>query len=162
MTAATRKSRPAPARSAPLRPTTAYADDTHGWAMEQAAALRAGNLSVLGRENLAEEIESVGRSEFKRLVSVHAPIQLHMLKWQFQPGQCSASCAISIATHRHHVIEVIGDNPRLKSRLDAAFERAYRQARLDALRETGLASTTFPAACPFTRDEAMSRPFLYE
>ncbi|NGM35834.1 DUF29 domain-containing protein [Methylobacterium sp. DB0501] len=141
---------------------TAYADDIYGWAMEQAAALRAGNLSALDRENLAEEIESLGRSEFNRLVSFYALIQLHILKWQCQPGHRSASWAISIATHRQHVVEVIGDNPSLKPRLDEAFERAYRQARLDAMRETGLAAATFPATCPFTRDEAMSRPFLYE
>jgi hypothetical protein len=42
------------------------------------------------------------------------------------------------------------------------LDRAYRQARLDALREPGLVAATFPATCPFTRDEAMSRPFLYE
>lgn len=161
MTAATRKSKPDPARPT-SRPMTAYADDIYGWAMEQAAALRAGDLSALDRENLAEEIESVGRSEFNRLVSFYALIQLHMLKWQFQPGHRGASWAISIATHRQHALEVIGDNPSLKSRLDEAFDRAYRQARLDALRETGLAATTFPATCPFTRDEAMSRPFLYE
>lgn len=61
VTAVTRKSKPEPARST-LCPATAYADDIYGWAMEQAAALRAGDLSALDREHLAEEIESLGRS----------------------------------------------------------------------------------------------------
>lgn len=161
MTAATRKPKPAAVRPTP-GPATAYDDDFYGWTMEQAAALRAGNLSTLDRENLAEEIECLGRSEFNRLVSFYALIQLHILTWQCQPGHRSASWAISIATHRQHALEVIGDNPSLKSRLDEAFDRAYRQARLEAMRETGLASATFPTTCPFTRDEAMSLPFLYE
>jgi Domain of unknown function DUF29 len=161
VTAATRRPKPDSARPTP-RPATAYDDDLYGWAMEQAAALRAGDLSALDRENLAEEIESLGRSEFNRLVSFYALIQLHMLKWQFQPGHRSTSWAISIATHRQHVLEIVGDNPSLTPRLDEAFDRAYRQVRLDTLRETGLAAATFPATCPFTRDEAMSRPFLYE
>ncbi|MCF4127379.1 DUF29 domain-containing protein [Methylobacterium sp. SyP6R] len=162
MTAATRKPKPAPARPAPPLPMTAYADDIYGWAMEQAAALRTGNLSVLDRENLAEEIESLGRSEFNRLVSFYALVQLHMLKWHHQPSHRCASWAVSISTHRKHVSLTIADNPSLKSRLDEAFERAYLQARHDAIRETGFAPAIFPIDCPFTRDEAMSLPFLYE
>jgi hypothetical protein len=162
MTAATRKSKPAPARPAPQPTMTAYADDIYGWAMEQAAALRAGDLSVLDRENLAEEIESLGRSEFNRLVSFYAPVQLHMLKWMHQPSHRCASWAISISTHRQHVSLTIADNPKLKSRLDEAFERAYLQARHDAIRETGLSPKTFPVDCPFTREDAMSRPFHCE
>lgn len=162
MTAATRRSKPAPTRPAPTLPPTAYADDIYGWAMEQAAALRAGNLSALDRENLAEEIESLGRSEFNRLVSFYSLVQLHMLKWEYQPSHRCTSWEVSISTHRKHVRLTIADNPSLKSRLDEAFERAYLQARLDAIRETGLAPKVFPADCPFTRDEAMTRPFVHE
>ncbi|TNC11140.1 DUF29 domain-containing protein [Methylobacterium terricola] len=144
------------------RPMTAYADDIYGWAREQAAALRVGDFSALDRENLAEEIESLGRSEFNRLVSFYALVQLHMLKCEYQPSHRCASWEVSIATHRKHVRLTIADNPSLKSRLDEAFERAYLQARLDAIRETGLAPKAVPATCPFTRDEAMTRPFVHE
>ncbi|WP_298957418.1 DUF29 domain-containing protein [uncultured Methylobacterium sp.] len=143
-------------------PRTAYSDDLYTWAMEQAALLRAGDLSALDRENLAEEIESVGRSEYNRLVSFYALIQLHILKWDHQPNHRSASWAISIATHRQHALEVLAENPGLKPRCDEAFAKAYRGARLDAIRETGLADATFPATCPVTRDAAMTRPFRYE
>ena len=40
-----------------------YDDDAYGWAFEQAALLRAGRWSDLDIEHLADEIESVGRTE---------------------------------------------------------------------------------------------------
>ncbi|MGY2052788.1 DUF29 domain-containing protein [Methylobacterium sp. JK268] len=150
--------------AAPLaaRARAAYDDDLYSWAMEQAALLRAGDLSALDRENLAEEIESLARTEFNRLVSFYRLILLHMLKWEYQPNHRSRSWAISIATHRLHAAEVVKDNPGLRPRLDEAAERAYRHARIEAIAETGLAEAAFPAQSPFTRDEMMSRPYSFE
>jgi hypothetical protein len=42
---------------------TLYDSDFYAWANEQAALLRAGRLSEADVENIAEEIESMGRSE---------------------------------------------------------------------------------------------------
>lgn len=42
---------------------TPYEKDVVAWAIEQAALLRAGNLSALDIVNIAEEIEDVGKSE---------------------------------------------------------------------------------------------------
>jgi hypothetical protein len=42
---------------------TLYERDFHAWANQQAALLRAGQLSDADIENIAEEIESMGRSE---------------------------------------------------------------------------------------------------
>ncbi|MGO9742822.1 MAG: DUF29 family protein, partial [Roseiarcus sp.] len=39
----------------------AYQDDFYAWAMQQAALLRAGRFAVADIENIAEEIESMGR-----------------------------------------------------------------------------------------------------
>jgi hypothetical protein len=150
----------APTLAAPR--CAAYDDDFYTWTVQQAALLRAGDLSALDRENLAEEIESLGRSEFNRLASFYRLVLLHMLKWEHQPNLRSRSWAISIAAHRQHAIEVIADNPGLKPRLDEALERAYRHARLEAIAETGLPASAFPEALPFTRDETMSRPYSFE
>ncbi len=159
MTAATRKSKPASARPASRLSTTAYADDIYGWAMEQAAALRAGNLSVLDRKNLAEEIESLGRSELRSLVSAWRVVLLHMLKCDHQPERHTRSWALSICDQRDEAADILADSPGLKSRLDEAMARAYRGARVDAAREIGLPLRTFPEACPYTRDDLLTRDF---
>lgn len=139
--------------------TPAYDRDFYGWALQQAALLRAGRLEEADLENVAEEIESLGRSEFDRLVSFYRLILLHMLKWERQPNLRSRSWAISIELHRHHANQVLHDNPSLKPRLEEAFRRAYKTARLEAMRETGLPRTVFPEACPFTWDEMLTRHY---
>ena len=48
---------------------TLYERDFYAWANEQAALLRAGKLDHADIENIAEEIESMGRSEKRELVS---------------------------------------------------------------------------------------------
>ncbi len=48
---------------------TRYEQDVVLWAKEQAALLRSGQLSALDIEHIAEEIEDVGKSEQRELVS---------------------------------------------------------------------------------------------
>ena len=47
--------------------TSLYEQDFYAWAHEQAALLRAGALSAADIENIAEEIESMGRGEKREL-----------------------------------------------------------------------------------------------
>jgi hypothetical protein len=46
---------------------TSYEKDVVAWANEQAALLRAGKLSAIDVEHIAEEIEDVGKSEQREL-----------------------------------------------------------------------------------------------
>lgn len=137
----------------------AYADDLYGWAMEQAAALRAGHFSVLDRENLAEEIESLGRSEFYALVEAWRSVLLHMLKVDHQPEGLLRDWALTIQSQRIQAAYLLADSPSLTPRLDEAMARAYGIARLDAAGETGLPLQTFPETCPYTRDDMLTRDF---
>jgi hypothetical protein len=149
-----------PTRTSP--DTASYESDFYTWTQHQGALLRAGRLDEIDRENIAEEIESLGRNEFDKLVSFYRLILLHMLKWEHQPNLQSRSWANSIAIHRLHAEEVIEDNPGLQPRAEEALRRAYRGARLDAIRETGLRKATFPDSCPFTLDEVLNRPYEFE
>ena len=139
-----------------------YQGDFYTWTREQGALLRAGRFDAIDWENIAEEIESLGRNEFDKLVSFYALVMLHMLKWEHQPNLRSRSWAISIENHREHAAEVLAENPGLKSRLGEALERAYRRARGEAIAETGLRKSTFPDTCPFTLKEVLTRPYEYD
>ena len=57
-----------------------YDRDFYAWANEQAALLRAGKLTEADIENIAEEIESMGRSEKRELVSRLAILLQHLLE----------------------------------------------------------------------------------
>src|SRR4051794_22000352 len=137
----------------------AYDRDFYTWTLEQAALIRAGRFEDVDRENIAEEIESLGRSEFSKLVSFYRLILLHMLKWEHQPNLRSRSWATSIELHRVHAAEVLDDNPGLKPRLDEAMARAYRLARLETIRESGFPNTVFSELCPYSLKDVLDRPF---
>jgi Domain of unknown function DUF29 len=74
--------------------------DFYAWAMEQAALLRARRFDSADIENIAEEIESMGRGEKRELVNRLALLLLHLLKWQFQPGFRSPSWSSTIREQR--------------------------------------------------------------
>lgn len=86
---------------------------------------------------------------------------VHILKWDYQPQRRTRSWTISIKDQRIEFDQVLEDNPGLKSRLDEALARAYRRARLQAAKETGLDEETFPDICPYSWDDIVSREFSH-
>jgi hypothetical protein len=121
--------------------------------------MRDGRWAALDRDNLAEEIESLGREQFNKFVDALRVLMLHMLKWDHQPARRSRSWVLSIKTQRNHLDDVLSDNPELKSRLVEALERAYRDARIEAAQETGLDEETFPETCPYSFEDVTTRGF---
>lgn len=136
-----------------------YESDFYAWAKEQAALLRAGKLAQADIERIAEEIDSMGRTEKRELVSRLTVLLLHMLKWRFQPSLRSTSWRLSVEGQRLDVASHLADNPSLKAGLEAAIALAYRRASIDAQRETGLDAAVFPVACPWTFDQTMDASF---
>jgi hypothetical protein len=140
-------------------PAAGYWDDFYSWLMEQAAHVRAGRFDALDRENLAEEIESLGREQFNKLESVLRVLLMHMLKWDHQPARRGRSWSLSIKTQRLELDDVLKDNPGLRPRIDEAIARAYRKARVAAANETELAESQFPATCPYAWQDIVGREF---
>src|SRR5436305_1520801 len=152
---ATRRGNPMPTRPvseaelvpAPDAAGPAYERDFYSWSLEQARLVREGRWSAVDRDNVAEEIESLGREQFNKLESAIRVLLVHMLKWDHQPAQRSRSWTLSIKEQRAELDDVLNDNPGLKPRIAEAIERAYRKAKLQAARETGLDEERFPQRC---------------
>ncbi len=136
-----------------------YERDFYGWANEQAALLRAGNLSAADIEHIAEEIESMGRREKHELTSRLGVLLLHLLTWQFQSDRRGKSWRLSIENNRDALHQHMADNPGLKDKMPEAMTAAYRWARRNAAGETDLPATTFPAECPWSFDLALDDRF---
>src|SRR4051812_38427371 len=140
--------------------TAKYEQDFYTWVNEQAALVRAGRFDEADIENIAEELESLGRSEARELRSRYQTLLLHLLKWRYQPNLQGPSWKSTIRREREvEIPRHLKENPGLKSRWQELFAEAYRGARLDAVGETGLPDGTFPRDCPFTLDEAMDPDF---
>lgn len=69
------------------KPDRLYERDYLAWTMQQAQALRSrnGDRNVLDHDDLAEEIEDLGKSELRACESQLENIIEHLLKLQFDP-----------------------------------------------------------------------------
>jgi len=142
--------------------TALYEQDFYAWANEQAGLLRAGKLSEADIAHIAEEIESMGKTEKRELVSRLAVLMLHLLKWQVQPERRGASLEATIAVQRDDLADHLNDNPSLKAQLPQAVASAYRKAGLTAYGETNLPKDVFPITCPWSFLQMMDEGFWPE
>jgi hypothetical protein len=140
--------------------STAYDTDVVAWSEEQAALLRAGKLSSLDIEHIADELEDVGKSEKRELASRLTVLLAHLLKWSAQPERRGASWRGTIKEQRAEVADVLDDAPSLRLRLvdDAWMERTWNRAVGRAMTETEL--DAFPETCPWTIDQVLDANFL--
>lgn len=144
---------PMPAKS-PL-----YDRDFYAWSREQAELLRAGKLADADIVHIAEEIDSMGRTEKRELISRLTVLLLHLLKWRYQPGKRGPSWEASIANQRDDIVDHLDDNPSLKPLLPQALASAYRKACREAVAATGLSGSTFPELCPWTVEQVLDGGF---
>jgi hypothetical protein len=138
---------------------TEYERDFYSWTFEQARLVREGRWEGVDRENVAEEIESLGREQFAKLRSALRVLLMHMLKWEHQPERRSRSWVLSIEAQRVELEDVLEGNPGLKPRIAEAIAKGYRGATIEAMRETSLEKSVFPAQCPYSWDDIVSRKF---
>lgn len=136
-----------------------YDLDFHSWLMEQADAIRRRSANEIDWENLAEEVESLGRSERRGLESHLALIMSHLLKWEHQPSRRGRSWQKTIRDNRLIAPMILKDSPSLKSALPAIFASAYAQARRDAASDMEREETTLPDDPPFTLEQVLDSRF---
>lgn len=145
-----------------------YEDDFYAWTRHQAMVLRtmAAADNRFDRENVAEEIEDLGRSERDAVRSQIRRIIEHLLKLAYSPAQrprfdWMASIAEARAT--------LGDklSPTLQRDAENLLSKLYEDGRDRA--ELGLrshgemqAADNLPAGCPYTIDEILRRGWYPE
>jgi hypothetical protein len=132
-----------------------YDTDFYAWTQAQAAAIRAGTWDDVDRAHLAEEIEDVGKSERRALVSHLRVLLTHLLKWEHQPERQSDSWVHSMAHAQVEVQTILDESPSLRAELPAFVARAYEQARFLAARQTRLDRVRFPDTCPWSSDHLL-------
>jgi len=138
---------------------TLYEEDFYAWLMENVQLLRQRRLAEIDVNNIAEELESMGRSERRELINRLALLFAHLLKWQYQPQKRSPSWKYTIREQRRAVLELLNDSPSLRYELEEKLAEAYKKAILTAAKETRLSETRFPPDCPFSLEQALDESF---
>ncbi|MEA2897922.1 MAG: hypothetical protein QOJ84_3537 [Bradyrhizobium sp.] len=144
------------------QPRRRYGDDLYGWVEDQIALLKAGRLSEIDADNIAEELSDVGNEQYDKLESAIRVVLLHLLKWDHQPSHRSKSWVLSIREHRRRIDRVLRKNPSLKPSIEEAMDEAYENARDDAMRETDLPKTAFPTKCAYDWETILKRAIEFD
>ena len=138
-----------------------YDTDFALWSEQQAKALRRRASNEIDWEHVAEEIESLGKSDKREIRSRLAVICAHLLKWQYQPDARSNGWRGSVAEVRDQIADLLEESPSLKEypagQLSEPRGGAYAQGRKRAALQSGIAD--LPSTCPWTIEQVLDSDF---
>lgn len=128
-----------------------YQTDFYGWTLEQAQRVRNGE--PIDRDNIAEELEDLGRAEKRELTKRLARLLQHLLKWEYQPAKRSRSWNVTITEQRRQINKILNENPSLEPKLAECVADAYETAVDFAAAEMadGI-EEDLPRECPWSID----------
>jgi Domain of unknown function DUF29 len=147
---------------------TLYDDDIVTWAEQQAAALRElaarPELSnAVDWENLIEEVETLGRSEWKGVESQLTNALAHILKGFCDPGSPSRGAwTIETGNFLQDARTDFRSSMRQKIDLDRIWRAAFERASRELLTYKRRIPPGIPQNCPFTLDDILAGYFDYE
>jgi hypothetical protein len=137
-----------------------YQQDFYGWTQWQVQALADRQISELDWQNLQEELQALGRQEYREMVSRLSVLLGYLLKWQYQPENRSRSWFLTIREQRRAINRHLHRNPSLKSCIVDALEDGFEAGVDLALRETNLPLRAFPERCPYEFEEIIVDSFI--
>jgi len=138
--------------------TQLYDTDFYIWTQEMARRLRERDIAALDWENIAEEIESMGKRDYRGLESRMEVLLTHLLKWRYQVERRSRGWRSTIETQRGRIEKIVKDSPSFRRRIVSDMHDAYAEAVRQASVETTIPEKNFPAECPWTFESALQEP----
>jgi hypothetical protein len=141
-----------------------YDRDFYAWIQGQVQALRERRFDALDLENLAEEVEDVGKSLHRELRNRLEVILVHLLKWQYQPTRRSNSWRLTLIEQRHQIEVLLEQNPSLRREVSGLLGRAYPYACKKAQQEMtgapGRGDMIFPVQCQWSPEQVLDDRFV--
>src|SRR5690606_25943904 len=106
---------------------------------------------------VAEELESLMKSERRQLRNRLEVLIHHLLKWDQQPDQRSNRWRATVEEQRTRIRRLLDDSPSLKPELEPMALEVYPDAVRAAAIETRLRGDAFPATLPYSVEEIFER-----
>ncbi len=139
-----------------------YEEDLNLWAQQQAAGLRAAaaarvNLD-LDFENIAEEIESLSRSDRRELSSRLTVLIVHLIKLAESPDpDPRRGWLLTVREQRKGIMNIFRESPSLKTYPAQILTDCYDTARARAACDLCIAESVLSPDCPFDLDQVLRR-----
>ncbi len=134
--------------------------DFYAWTKQTAQLLKEGRIDEVDINHIAQEIEDMGSSNKRALISCLAILSSHLLKWKFQKERRGKSWLLTVKCQRLQINDLLEESPSLKHQIESKLDRAYIEAKLIASKETGIDIEIFPEICPFTLEECLNDEFF--
>jgi hypothetical protein len=137
-----------------------YENDYYAWIREQVRALLERRIEDIDFENVAEEIEDLGKGE-KRAVQSHLETLMeHLLKLSYARGlsreRNAKSWENTVELARLRIQSLLHESPSLRGALEQLLHNAYEGARISARRGLGFPREPFPEAPPWTLEQVLA------
>ena len=108
--------------------STAYETDYNQWLKETVKHLQERNFEQVDWDNLIEEIESMGKSDRRALMSLLTRLIEHLLKlayWQEEKKRSGNHWAAAIVNFRAQIQQRLEDSPSSRPELAAMYDKVY-------------------------------------
>jgi Domain of unknown function DUF29 len=141
-------------------PGRLYDRDFYEWTATTAQLLRAGRLSEVDAEAVAEEIEDMGKRDKHAVQSLISTITGHLLKIGYASATAEAirSWEDEVDEFRLQLDRKLEDSPSLRRIVAEEIPRSYRHARRRFLRHES--SATIPEFCPYSAEQILDEDFF--
>ena len=143
-----------------------YERDYYGWIKAQVHALRERRFEEIDFENLAEEIDGLGKSERRSVESHLETLLSHLLKLSYATelsrNRNAKAWQNTIELARFRIRRLLDESPSLRPELDELFKHAYHGARISARRRLGFPPEPLPEISPWTLGQVLDDSFVPE
>lgn len=128
-----------------------YETDFYQWTIEQAKALKERNFDNFDWENIIEEIEALGRSEYSAVVSLLRREIEHRLKIDYVPlPECRKKWQTEVLAFKKNIKPKFA--PSMKSKLENQLADIYQ----DALEIVAFKyEVDLPTQCPYSLEDLL-------
>jgi hypothetical protein len=145
-------------------PSQLYDHDYYAWVQDQVRALREHRTEEVDWENVAEEIDDLGKSERWSIESHLETLIEHLLKLAYARGTTRARNARlwqgSVKLGRAKIRRRLAQSPRLGGKMDELFAPAYEDGRTRMLATVKLPENSIPTTAPWTLEQVLDDSFL--
>lgn len=136
-----------------------YDEDFYLWVLRNAELIRQRRFDEIDVDNVAEEIESLGRCDKHEVRSRLATLLRQLLIWRHYPIRRDKNLIIAVMHQRWQIELVLQDSPTLRREMSSMLAKNYGWAREMAAIETGLPEEAFPKDCDWSLEQVLDEHF---
>jgi len=141
-----------------------YEHDYYAWVRDQVRALRERSTEEVDWENVAEEIDDLGKSVRWSVESHLETLVEHLLKLAQTRGTVRTRNARpwegTVKLARFEIRRRLAQNPSLRSNLAELFADAYEAGKIRALATMKLPESSIPTTPPWTLEQVLDDSFM--